>query len=194
MESFDYKNLGKIIEVVYPLWRIPSESRKFNDIYVEYLVRKNIYLSEYSFQLSDDNGEFCSSAFLERIRDSNESEKWLLEHMGKLSAGEKDKMEVLKTYLEYMDKTAISSMSQKDIKLSLFVSAKKGWGKKLVEESFSLAASQGYEQVYLWTDCECDYEWYFNHGFTLVKQGIYEPLSTKDFDFSWYVFKKSILT
>ena len=46
------------------------------------------------------------------------------------------------------------------------------------------------ENAYLWTDCECNWQWYLKKGFTLVEEATYEKFSTPNNQYKTYIFKK----
>ena len=47
--------------------------------------------------------------------------------------------------------------------------------------------------MYLWTDCECNWEWYIKNDFTLVEESVYQKFSELDGEeYKTYVFKKAI--
>lgn len=52
--------------------------------------------------------------------------------------------------------------------------------------------SEGWKNLYLWTDYDCNWEWYIKHGFTLIQEDIYEPFSSKDNDYKTYIFKRKL--
>ena len=46
--------------------------------------------------------------------------------------------------------------------------------------------------MYLWTDCECNWEWYTKKNFELIEESDYPIFNTKTNTYKTYVFKKSI--
>ena len=61
-------------------------------------------------------------------------------------------------YIEEMDKKTFDMMNDDDIKMTIYVSRKHGYGSKLLNELCEQLKDQGYKNLYLWTDCECDWE------------------------------------
>ena len=67
------------------------------------------------------------------------------------------------------------------------------FGKILFEEIWQKIKNNGYKNMYLWTDCECNWEWYIKNGFTLVEESVYKKFSELDGEeYKTYVFKKEI--
>ena len=105
----------------------------------------------------------------------------------------KKSLKLCAEYLLYMDSKVHHLMTKDDIKLSLFVGLKKGSGKILFEEIWQKIKNDGYKNMYLWTDCECNWEWYIKNGFTLVEESVYKKFSELDGEeYKTYVFKKAI--
>ncbi len=70
---------------------------------------------------------------------------------------------------EYFDRIGPKVYSQMnpetDLYLSFFISSIHGCGKCLLAEVISLAQSEGYNNLYLWTDSSCNHGYYAHHGF-----------------------------
>lgn len=73
---------------------------------------------------------------------------------------------------DYFDRTAPKVYEHmtagKDLYLSFFISAIPGCGKQLLAEMMRVAANNGYEAMYLWTDSSCNHDYYAHHGFAKV--------------------------
>ena len=192
LENFDFNNLPKIVDLVFPLWGAPDSSDDFNLIDVGYIVRNNIYKAENSFQLRDSSGQFLSAVFLEEFSDNNQADLWMEEKSKNFSDYQKYQLNLVKEYLHYMDNKTLSLMQKDDIKLSLFVSTKKGSGKPLLDKVFEMLKNKGYKNIYLWTDSDCNYEWYFNHDYTLLNREIYKPFTRENRIFETFIFKKEL--
>lgn len=197
LSRFDMKNLPQVVQVVLPLWAPPSDDEAFVRLDVEFIVRNNIYQPRLSFQLADKKrspeNELLSAAFFTLKDDTNTARDWLCQNSRDCSDSQKASLEMVKAYLEYMDKKALSFMNGDDIKLSLYVSRKRGMGAALLEKILPRLAAKGYKNLYLWTDCDCNWKWYVNHGYQLVSQEVYAPFSGPGRDYTTYVFKKPLL-
>ena len=196
LSRFDMKNLPQVVDVVLPLWAPPSDDEDFVRLDVEFIVRNNIYQPRLSFQLADKkrspDNELLSAAFFTLKDDTNTARAWLEEKSRDCSDSQKASLEMVKAYLEYMDKKELSFMNADDIKLSLYVSRKRGMGSALLEKLLPRLAAKGYKNLYLWTDCDCNWKWYVNHGYLLVSQEVYAPFSGPGRDYTTFVFKKPL--
>ena len=196
LSRFDMKNLPQVVDVVLPLWAPPSDDEDFVRLDVEFIVRNNIYQPRLSFQLADKkrspDNELLSAAFFTLKDDANTARAWLEENSRACSDSQKASLEMVKAYLEYMDKKELSFMNADDIKLSLYVSRKRGMGSALLEKLLPRLAAKGYKNLYLWTDCDCNWKWYVNHGYLLVSQEVYAPFSGPGRDYTTFVFKKPL--
>ena len=56
------------------------------------------------------------------------------------------------------------------------------------EEYQGFASGEGYERLFLWTDCECNWKWYEDHGFELLQKEEYPPFSSQDEAYMTYIF------
>lgn len=197
LSRFDMKNLPQVVDVVLPLWAPPSDDEDFVRLDVEFIVRNNIYQPRLSFQLADKKrspeNELLSAAFFTLKDDANTALAWLEENSRACSDSQKASLEMVKAYLEYMDKKALSFMKSDDIKLSLYVSRKRGMGAALLEKLLPRLAAKGYKNLYLWTDRDCNWKWYVNHGYQLVSQEVYAPFSEPGRDYTTFVFKKPLV-
>lgn len=196
LSRFDMKNLPQVVQVVLPLWSPPSDDEAFVRMDVEFIVRNNIYQPRFSFQLADKNrspeNELLSAAFFTLKDDTNTARDWLSEQAKNVTDSQKVSLEMVQAYLDYMDKKALSFMNSDDIKLSLYVSRKRGMGAALLEKVLPRLAAKGYKNLYLWTDSDCNWKWYVNHCYELVSQEVYEPFSEPDREYTTFVFKKPL--
>lgn len=196
LSRFDMKNLPQVVDVVLPLWAPPSDDEDFVRLDVEFIVRNNIYQPRLSFQLADKkrspDNELLSAAFFTLKDGANTARDWLCQNSRACSDSQKASLEMVKAYLEYMDKKELSFMNADDIKLSLYVSRKRGMGAVLLEKLLPRLAARGYKNLYLWTDCDCNWKWYVNHGYLLVSQEVYAPFSGPGRDYTTFVFKKPL--
>ena len=119
--------------------------------------------------------------------------EWILKNWEKFDEEQKNSVRICSDFLETMESKVHALMNDDDIKLSLFVSLKKGEGSVLFKSMWQKMKNQGYKNMYLWTDCECNWQWYIKNGFTLVEESVYEKFSTETEKYKTYVFKKAIV-
>ena len=193
ISKFDYKNIPQIVDTVLPIWTSPEMRPDYARLYAELILRSNIFDNDFALQLQDGE-KFCSAAFAVTKGEQNNAHKWLdkLVSHGNFSADDIFWFKNCITYIEEMDKKLFSYMSPSDIQLSLFVSRVHGSGKPVLQELFRRARARAYKNVFLWTDCECDWEYYPAHGFELLEQGVYDLYSKPGEPYKTYFFKKAL--
>ena len=193
-QQFDMQNIPHIVDYVLPMWRPQTNDETFARNYVEYIVRNNIFSPELSVQLTkNSNAEFLAAAFAERKTDKNDSRKWLQEKMLNSSDAQKRSFDSLVKYLEHMDTKTLALMNDDDIKISLFVSLRAGYGSAALNELTVRLKKLGYKNMYLWTDVECNWQWYTNHGYELVSKENYAEYTTASREFTTFVFRKPLV-
>lgn len=189
LEKFNSKNIPQIVDRVFDLWSPDYDDENFRRIYVEMVVRHNIAANDMQFQITE-NGKLRAITFAEKKDEENSIEEWYQKQYKKLAADQQIYFKNGREYLHMMDKKTFAFMSPADVKLSLFVSLQPGYGKEILPQAIKLFRSRGYKNMYLWTDCECNVDWYYDHGYELVEKSIYEPFSGDGFEYETYIFKK----
>ena len=197
IQPFDMKNIPLMLEVVVPMWSPPVEDMGFRRFYVENIIRRNYFENELHFQLieqaADGTSEFTAMAFFARKTDICKAEDWFSLESKKYPRELLRSTSLGKSYIELMDEKTRAFMQDDDIQLTLYISRKKGCGSKLLNELCEQLRAQGWKNLYLWTDCECDWEWYTDHGYELVSKDVYEPFTEEDGeDYLTYIFRKEL--
>ena len=206
IQPFDMKNIPLMLDVVVPMWSPPVEDMDFRRFYVEGIIRRNYFENELHFQLVEKSGEqdrttaraashdeFTSMAFFARKTDICKADDWYAEESKKYPPELLSSTQLGKSYIELMDEKTRAFMHDDDIQLTLYISRKKGCGSKLLNEICDRLRNQGWKNLYLWTDCECDWQWYTDHGYELVLKDIYGPFSEEDGkDYLTYIFRKAL--
>ena len=191
IQPFNMKNIPHLLDILTPMWCAPYGDENYRRFSVEHIIRNNIFENDYRFQLVDENNEdFLSAAFFARKGDVNKAREWLLEKFNY----PKDAMiplELSRQYIDEMDEKTQGLMQEKDIQLTLFVSIKPGCGSLILELLCERLKSEGWKNLYLWTDCDCNWEWYEKHGFTLIQKDTYEPFSNESEEYITYIFKRA---
>lgn len=212
IQPFDMKNIPLMLEVVLPMWSPQEWDINFRRFYVEHIIRSNYFENDYHYQLVEKaedtglhenlhhelrstptTGEFCAMAFFARKTDICKADEWLNLKAKKFPQALQRSTKLGKVYIELMDEKTRSFMKDDDIQLTLYISRKKGCGSKLLNELCDRLRTQGWKNLYLWTDCECDWQWYTDHGYELVSKDIYEPFTEQDGqDYLTYIFRKAL--
>ena len=193
LEPFETKNLPLVVDVVVPLWSPPIGDAEFKRFNVEYIVRMNIFDNDQNYQLVDaSNGTLLSAAFMAKKGEKSKAEEWFAEASKKYSDNLKIASKMSHDYISLLDKKTFSLMNDGDIRLSLFVSRKPGCGALIFDRLYEKFRGEGYKNIYLYTDCDCNWQWYVKRGFTLVQEDVYEPFSDEHEDYKTYIFKKEI--
>ena len=203
IQPFEMKNIPLMLEVVVPMWSPPVEDMNFRRFYVEGIIRRNYFENDLQYQLIEKSGEgdtgasahgeFTAMAFFARKNDICKAEDWYAQESKKYPRELLRSTLLGKSYIELMDEKTRAFMQDDDIQLTLYISRKKGCGSKLLNELCEQLRAQGWKNLYLWTDCECDWEWYTDHGYELVSKDVYEPFSHEDGkDYLTYIFRKKL--
>ena len=197
--TFDKTNISHILDVVTPDWSPSQFDMNFRRLYAESIVRHNINSAKFSIQSIDDDKEFLAAAFAE-VKDNQsanrtqKTDEWFLQRTNSgrtLTEEQKTAFGMSEAYLNLMDRKTFSYMNEDDIKLSLFVSCSKGAGFPLLERFKIQLKKTGFRTMYLWTDCECNYDWYFRRGFELVEKTVYKPFSGSE-PYETFIFRQSL--
>lgn len=191
IESFDKRNLHKIVEWVKPIWSMVDWTEDFKSLDVEFIVRHNIFENDFALQLTS-NQELLAVAFAAGREEENDSLLWLEPRKKELPLTEQNSLQLVAEYLEYMDKKTCSLMKEDAIRLTLFASGRKGLGSLILDELQQRLRSAGFKTMYLWTDSDCNHQWYPQHGYTLVEATPYRAFSTPSRDFFTYIFCKDL--
>ena len=194
LEPFNRDNLPLLVDVVEHMWCPPVGNDEFKRFDVEYIVRNNLSENDYNFQLVEngEKNEILAAAFFARKGDYSIVEEWFSRESLRFTEEWRAACSMSKTYLTMMDERTLALMNDDDIKLSFFVSRKPGAGSQILELTCEQLKSEGWKNLYLWTDCDCNWEWYIRHGFTLIQEDTYEPFSSKDNDYKTYIFKRQL--
>lgn len=199
VEPFDSKYIPEIVRWVTPLWTMmewdtdvsEKPSHKKQELDVEFIVRHNIFYNEFALQLVQGE-ELQAVAFAARKEEKNNALQWLAENSQNLSVKEQESLQQVVDYLEHMDAKTCSFMEKDDIRLSLFASSQRGCGSVILSQLEAVLGRAGFKSMYLWTDSDCNHQWYPNHGFSLVESECNETFSTPEKNFMTYIFRKKL--
>ena len=208
LEPFESKYIPEIVCWVRPIWTMVDWEEsvstvdwdadsaekplsKKQDLDVEFIVRHNIFSNEFALQLVEGE-KLLAVAFAARKDEENDALQWLEENSGGLSPRERTKLQQVVEYLEQMDEKTCSFMEKDAIRLTLFASGLPGFGHFILAELEKRLRCAGFKSLYLWTDSDCNYQWYPRHGFTLVEAEGNEAFSTPQKNFMTCIFRKQL--
>lgn len=208
LKHFDEKYISSLVNRLLPLWNVPDESEDFNRRYVEMIIRTNMHINDMQFMMTEKTAGKTSISELKAIafaaaKSDKSDGSWFFKFLEDASSRERNIFQTGCRYLNYMEEKTFSLMKNDDVKLCLFVSMERGWGSRILSEAVKEFKARGYKNMLLWTDCECNVQWYFENGWELVNEEEYEPFSRgtcgsgkKTGDdrkqYMTYIFKKEI--
>ena len=175
LKQFDEKYIPSLVTRLLPLWNVPGESEDFNHRYVEMIIRTNMHINDMQFMMTEKD-VLKSIAFAAAKSDKSDG-SWFFKFLEGASTRERSIFQTGRSYLNYMEEKTFSLMKDDDVKLCLFVSLESGWGSRILSEAVKEFKARGYKNMLLWTDCECNVQWYFDNGWELVNEEEYEPFS-----------------
>ena len=188
LQPFDDKNIPLLVKAVTPSWSMVNWEISFHDVDIEFIIRNGIFYNEFALQLQNDK-DLLAVAFVEKQNETNDALNWLQNNKKELTENEEKGLNLVVQYLQEMDSRVHDFMTKDDVKLSLFISLKSGYGEKIFQKLKTLLKKKNYKSLYLWTDSDCNYNWYPKHGFSLVEERPYSQFSTEETDFKTYIFK-----
>ena len=192
IQPFEIKNIPLIVDVVIPMWSSPKDAMDFRRFYVEHIIRNNYFENDLHFQLMEDESNFCAMAFFARKTDVCKADEWFAWASKQFSEKQLFYTKISQNYIELMDEKTRAFMNDDDIQLTLYVSRKKGCGSKLLDKLCEELRAQGWKNLYLWTDCECNWQWYTDHGYELLSTDVYKLFSSDNEDYLTYIFRKKL--
>ncbi len=169
IENFSAGNLADAAELMAQIWgedaNIPKDLQRLNNQY----FARYYYAPESDFNLiATENGKFCA-CLLAAPADKHETasaDQWLVEH---LPTGEyAEHFQKLQAHLNYMREAELRYALKNEALLLFFGSVRKGAGKLLMAEFMKRCKAQSIESMLLWTNELCDYDYYYQHGFTEI--------------------------
>lgn len=78
------------------------------------------------------------------------------------------------------------------MEISQFNPEQKGYGTPVLNALIELLRQRGVEWLYLWTDCTCNWQYYVNHCYEKIGEGVAPEFSTDKEDYTYYMFRKRI--
>lgn len=172
-------------------WFYEGFSNDYIQHIAECIIRHNFTDADLSFKISDDN-EIKGVIFGTRKGKIIDLSDWVKKQSENMTPKEHFLLDKLYKYMDEADQNTLSEMSHEDVKLSLFISLKKGYGKELLNTIVQEFHKHNFKKMYLWTDTSCNHDYYPNHGFTLATKYRDSHYSTNENDYITYIYWKPI--
>ncbi|MCM1302426.1 MAG: hypothetical protein NC226_12005 [Bacteroides cellulosilyticus] len=193
--KFTETDIKEAAEVAYPVWGVEhaeNGGKEFGLFMCEYIIRYGWYGEKYALKIVE-NGKMVGAILAGNINQKNGYNEWLDSMLPTLSASQQEEALALRAYFGHTSPKVCKHMNaDEDLYLSFFISSVKGGGKILLAEMLKLAKSDGYKNIYLWTDSSCNHEYYRRNDFTLVSQFKNDDWDKENADYLTYIYKKVI--
>ena len=169
IDKFNPAHIDKVVEMATLKWGRPDQRPEFNRAFCGNIVRRHFFCEELCYQAEDEDGlqGICWAA---PYGTGCESGEWLENTLPSLDGKEKETVLKDVAYLRHADNILKPMMSTSDIRLTLIISLKKGYGSSMLSHLMDDLSGKGYGYLFLWTDSTCDYSFYPRHGFEMVHQ------------------------
>lgn len=198
IETFTEKDIQEAAKLAYPVWGIAhganGRGKEFGLLMCEYIIRYGWYGKPYAFKMIDDEGKMIACILAGNIEQDNGYNIWLDSLMPTFNELQCKEALALRDYFDKTSPKVYRYMrADKDLYLSFFISAVQGCGKQLLAEVIALAKSEGYENLYLWTDSSCNHNYYAHNGFEKVAEFKSNEWKIDTDDYLTYIYQKRFL-
>lgn len=196
IETFKETDIKEAAQLAYPVWGVGhaanGQGERFGLLMCEYIVRYGWYGAPYAFKITN-NGKMVGCILAGNITQKNGYNEWLESIMPELNQKQIEEALALREYFDTTGPKVYSQMNpEEDLYLSFFISAIQGCGKRLLAEVISLARSEGYKNLYLWTDSSCNHGYYTHHGFEKISEFKSNEWKNDSNDYLTFIYKKRI--
>lgn len=165
-----------------------NDTLEFQKIVFDFTFEYYDLNRNFSFAISDEK----LNAFLLSYRKEDKNNKYE-EYLDKIKAYnpyEQKKLSEVFDFIDFSSKKVKNLMSENDILIGLFVSIKKGCGSELLKKLNETCLKNNIDNIYLWSDNTCDYQYYIKHNFDLIEEFTYNVNNRK---INTLIFKKAIM-
>lgn len=196
IEKFTEADICEAAELAYPVWGVGhaanGQGERFGLLMCEYIIRYGWYGAPYAFKITDC-GKMVGCVLAGNITQKNGYNDWLDTLLPTFNEQQRKEALALREYFVTTGPKVYSKMrADKDLYLSFFISSVSGCGKRLVAEVEALARTQGYENLYLWTDSSCNHGYYDHNGFELVESFKSNEWAAEESNYVTYIYRKPI--
>lgn len=124
--------------------------------------------------------------------ETNDALNWVNTEMKTMSSNEFEVINNSVAYLSKFDELLSSHMTQKDMKVALFISNKRGCGSMLLDHYRQVCKENKKENLFLWTDSTCSYQYYPRKGFEEILRVDMANQNRTDEAFQTILYKKPV--
>lgn len=197
IEQFTEKDIREAASLAYPVWGVghanDGRGKEFGLLMCEYIVRYGWYGAPYALKMVDDEGRMTACILAGTIRQKNGYNDWLEALMPTFDAKQRDEALALREYFDTTGPKVYEQMvAEEDLYLSFFISAVPGCGKQLLAEIATMARSEGYKSLYLWTDSSCNHGYYAHHHFEKVAEFKSDEWKTESDDYLTFIYRLAL--
>lgn len=197
IEQFTENDIREAAELAYPVWGMGhadnGRGKDFGVLMCEYIVRYGWYGAPFAFKVVNEEGKMLACILAGDHTKDNGYNNWLDRLMPTFNERQTDEAVALRHYFDSTATKVYQYMTaDKDLYLSFFISSVPGCGKLLLAEMMRMAASKGYQTMYLWTDSSCDHDYYAHHHFEKVAEFKCDEWKTDNNDYLTYIYKREI--
>jgi len=194
IKQFTLEGIDLVAKMAAGVWgkEQGAHSSEVARIFCQHLTRYSLYSADLAFQAEDEEG-LQAIAFAWLPGDTNDAASWLRSQLPNMTNEEQQTLLTNERYLTRTDAELQSKMLPNSAKLSFFISQKPGYGTPVLNALIELLRQRGVEWLYLWTDCTCNWQYYVNHGYEKIGEGVAPEFSTDKEDYTYYMFRKRIL-
>lgn len=157
IEQFTENDIREAAELAYPIWGVGhadnGRGKEFGVLMCEYIVRYGWYGAPFALKVVDEEGKMLACILAGDHTKDNSYNSWLDRLMPTFNERQTNEAVALRHYFGGTAPKVYKYMTAgKDLYLSFFLSAVPGCGKLLLAEMMRMAATKGYQTMYLWTD------------------------------------------
>lgn len=197
IEKFTQADIPSAAQLAYPVWGVGhadgGQGRDFGMLMCQYIVRYGWYGAPFALKVVDDEGNMLACILAGDHTVDNRYNDWLDALMPTFNESQRAEATALRAYFEKNSPRVYEHMTRgRDLYLSFFISSVPGCGKMLLAELMRLAAAEGYETMYLWTDSSCNHTYYAHHRFEKVAEFKSDEWKTDHTDYLTYIYKKVV--
>lgn len=138
-------------------------SKELEDFIYHFLVKYYLYDNEYCF-VGTKNNKVSAFLLANKKTETNDSIDYFNNNIDTLNEFDKEKAYQYLDYIEYNHKMVLKYMNDNSIYLGLIASTIHNMGYDLINHLKDTLKSNNINEIYLWTDETCNYQYYEKLG------------------------------